>query len=178
MDKKNIYIALIIVIASIVIVGGCTLVGGDEYKLYNSRDKEEKNTASFNAAYFKDKERRHMAVFFDIVDGVLTPSSRPAEVRPGRMPHRSKTAGNVIIVYKGQDGKELGRYAIEDPILVRSCDFDKGKVGELKPINKGMVEILLPYNLMITTVEIERADGKRKAFDFSTQIEKTLKIKK
>ena len=87
-----------------------------------------------------------MAVFFNIVDGVLIPSSRSADIRPGRMPHHSKTSGNVMIVYKGPDEKELGRYATEDPILVRSCDFDKGKVGELKPIDKGTVEILLPYD--------------------------------
>lgn len=178
MDRKNIYIVLTIVLISVMAVVGYSLLGGEEYKFYNSRDKAEKNTPSFSPTYFKDEGRRHMAVFFNIVDGVLMPSSRSADIRPGRMPHHSKTSGNVIIVYKGPDEKELGRYATEDPILVRSCDFDKGKVGELKPIDKGTVEILLPYDPLITAVEIVRIDGKRKTFDFSIQIKGGLKSKK
>lgn len=174
---KNIYITLTIILISVMSVGGCSVLGGEEYEFYNSRKKVEKNTPSFSPSYFKDKERRHMAVFFNIVDGVLVPSSRPADIRPGRMPHHSKTSGNVSIIYKGADEKELGRYAIEDPILVRSCDFDKGKMGEIKPIDKGTVEILLPYNPLISIVEVVRIDGKRKTFDFSEQIKSGLRSK-
>ena len=170
MGARNIYLVLIISITSLMVLNGCAAFGGEEYKFYNSRDTAEKNTPAFNPAYIKDKDSRHMAVFFDIVDGRLKPSPRPAEIRPAKMPYRSKTAGSALIIYKGADGKELGRYATEDPIIVRSCDFDEGKLGELKTIDKGTVEILLPYDPLITSVDIERIGSKPKTYDLSRQI--------
>jgi hypothetical protein len=178
MGTKNIYLALIICITSLMVVNGCAVFGGENYKFYNNRDTVENNTPTFNPTYLQDKERQHMAVFFDIVDGELKPSSKPAELRPAKIPYRSKTAGSVFIIYKGADGKELGRYATEDPILVRSCDFDKGKLGELKAIEKGTVEILLPYNPLIKTVDIRRINGKPRTYDFSRQIKMGIERKK
>lgn len=171
-DKKIVKVFLMIIATAI--LWGCA-ASRAEYKSHRLRQKAERNTPPFTPAYFKQKERRHMAVFFDIVDGTLTPSRRTAEIRPGRMPYRSATTGNVLVIYKAADGKELGRYAIEDPVLARSCDFDSGKTGELKPIERGTIEILLPYNPAITTVEIGRIEGKLREFDFGYQIREGLK---
>ncbi|MFC1511717.1 hypothetical protein ACFL5H_00795 [Candidatus Latescibacterota bacterium] len=176
MERENIYTALIILLISVMVIGGCAMFGGGDYKFYNSRDNVEKDTPPYNPSYYRDQESRHMAVFFDIVDGLLIPSSRVAEIRPGRMPYRSETSGNIMIVYNGPDGRELGSYATEDPILARSCDFDDGNVGEIKIIEKGTIEVLLPFNRSIAEVEIGKVGEESKTFDFSVQIKKAIDI--
>lgn len=145
----------------------------DLMKSYN-RDRErqevESKTPPFNPSYYRDATRRHLAISFDIADGVLTASDSPAQVRPGRLPYHSPTAGNVLVVFKDAKGKELGRYAIEDPALARSCDFDQSRVGDVKPIKRGKVEILLPFNLSIESVQIGRIGKAGKEFSVRDQI--------
>lgn len=169
---KIMFSRIIIVIATgIWLVTGCADI--ELYKNDNKRQEVENKTPAFNPAYFKDVDRRHLAIVFDVVDGKLRPDPQPAQQRPGSMPYRTATAGNVLIIYKDALGKELGRYAVEDPVLARSCDFEEGqRIGETKPLKHAKVEILLPDDSAIHSVVIGRIDGKSKSFDISAQVEK------
>ncbi len=167
--------SLCLLLASITVVpSGCS-AGANEYRFEKDRRKIEDNTPPFNPAYFKKADSKHISVFFDIVEGELILSKKPAQVRPGQMPYRSKTAGSVLVIYKGADGKELGRYATEDPALARSCDFEAGKKGNVKPIERGRAEILLPYDPKITTLEIGLKEGKKKTFNIGSQVNEGLR---
>ena len=84
----------------------------------------------------------------------------------------------MIVVYKGVDGKEIGRYSIDDPVLARSCDFDFEKAGDTKPMKLGTAEILLPYDPKIATLGIGRVDGKLKLFNVSPQIKEGFREQK
>ena len=146
-----------------------SLQNGEE-RLFKDRERAEKNTPPFNPEYFKEKEKKHIAVFLEIFQDTLTPSSRSAEIRPGNLPFRSKSMGPVTIIYKGANGQEIGRYAIEDPLIIRSSD-----IKDTKPIRRSTIEILLPLNLTIRTIEIGSVEGLLREFDISKQIENLTK---
>ena len=163
---------LIFALAMIGVAGntGCTKQVTD-YRLTRDSEKLRRATPPFNPAYFKEQEQKHLAVFFDIVNGHIRPSQRAAETRPGRMPYRSRTSGNAVIVYRGEGGEELGRYAAEDPVILRSCDTEAGPSGEVRQITKGTIEILLPYNPAIKEIEIVRKGKEPEAYEISEQLE-------
>lgn len=147
----------------------------DDYDRYKAQNDVAEKTPDFDPAYFKDTKQRHMAVFFDIQDDMLRLSDRPVQVRPGNMPYRSESAGNVKIVYKNAEGKTLGSYSTYDPILARSCDEQRGGLkGEFKTIVKGTVEVLLPLNQQISQIEIISADDKRKSFKVEEHVNKGI----
>ena len=147
------------------LVSGCSTADKREYKAYKEQQKIQRLSGDFDPAYFRNTENRHMAVFFRISGGKLQPVATPPQSRPGGMPYRSADAGNVLVIYRDSSGKELGRYAVEDPLLVRSCDFDNNKTGLLNPLPENTsIEILLPDLPTITQIEIGRIDGKRKTF--------------
>ncbi len=78
----------------------------------------------------------------------------------------------MLVVYRDADGKELGRYATQDPILARSCDSERGLVGELKPLPNGVViEVLLPVDARIRSVDVGRPDQKPLTFPIGRQID-------
>ncbi len=134
---------------------GCTGKTWQEFQMARDRENLEDNTPAFNPGYFKNQTNQHLALFFEIIEGQLTLSSRPAELRPGSLPHQNRSAGNVEIKYFDGTGEKLGQYAIEDPLIARSCDVEAGEImGETKNIPSGTVEILLPDNLMITQIEV------------------------
>jgi hypothetical protein len=144
----------------------------NEYEQYRQVKKAQDATRAFTPTYYKDTQRRHLVVYFEIADGRLRPSARPAERRPGKLPYRSASAGNVLVVYRDADGKELGRYATEDPMLVRSCDSEHGLVGELKRLSDGVViEVLLPDDARIRSVAFGRPNEKPLTFPIGRQID-------
>ena len=149
--------------------GGCARKNA-ENQLAEDREKVEKSISAFNPAYFRDNDRKHITVFFDIVDGNLSISPRPAEIRPGRLPFRAASAGPFLVVYKNAEGKELGRYATEDPTVVRGFDSSGDNKPSLKSIRDGTIEILLTANPAIATVEIGRIDGEPRSFSVSEQV--------
>jgi len=158
-------------------LAGCTSEI-DEYQQYRKQQQVEGATPAFNPAHFKEAERRHVAVFFEIVGGNLQLAARPAQLRPGNLPYRSQTAGDVVVVYRDNAGKELGRYATLDPILARSCDSEKRRVGELKPLPDGLVvEVLLPYDPHIQTVDIGRPGKEPLSFRIGGRIDGAVKAK-
>lgn len=155
-----------LIVLSIWLVAGCSTTNKREYHSYKEEQKLKRLSGDFDPAYFKSTENRHMAVFFKISDGKLQPASTPPQTRPGSMPYRSADAGNVLVIYRDSNGKELGRHAVEDPLLARSCDFDDNKTGRLNPLPENTsIEILLPDLPAITHIEIGRIDGKRKTFE-------------
>lgn len=168
---------LLFIVIVLVLLSGCATVMRDQ-KFASNRKKVEKNTPPFDPAYFKQADRKHLAIFFDIKDGRLVLSDRPAQVRPARMPYRSPTAGNVDVVYRDAGGKQIGRYAIYDPVVARSCDVDEGRKGAIKRLQKGTVEILVPYDPKISTVEIAPKGGKFTSFEVSARIKAGLRLPK
>lgn len=147
----------------------------DDYNQYKEQDDVAEKTPDFDPAYFKDTKQRHMAVFFDIQNGKLILSARPAQIRVGNMPYKPESAGNVKIVYKNKKGKTLGSYSVFDPILARSCDQQKGGLkGEFKTIAKGTVAVLLPLNQKISQIEIISADNKRNSYKIGGRIKKGI----
>lgn len=148
----------------------------DDYNRYKAQNDVAEKTPDFDPTYYKDTKRRHMAVFFDVQDGKLKLSAKPAQVRVGNMPYKPKSSGNVRIVYKNAESKTLGSYSVYDPILVRSCDEQKGGVkGEFKTIEKGTIEVLVPLNQEISQIEIISADDKRKSFKVGGRVKKGIK---
>lgn len=154
------------------VLTGCGSMG--QYSEYNKQQKAADATPSFDPAYFKDSKRRHLAVTFDIEEGVLKQPTKPIEVRPGNLPYRSATAGDVVIVYRDKSGKELGRYAVHDPVLARSCESDEGREGELKTIPNGNVEVLLPLDSRIAQVDVGRPNKKAKQFPIEDKMKSVI----
>lgn len=156
------------------IVGLWQVTGCADMQFYNDdskRQEVEASTPAFNPAYFKDKERRHLAVAFEIVEGKLKLDFRPAQLRPGNMPYRTAAMGEVLVLYRDAAGKELGRYAIENPVLARSCDAGGRKpFGETKRLDGARVEILLPDEPAIHSVEIGLVNEEGRSFDVSERV--------
>lgn len=173
MTNTNSLPAFLVAVCSLILLSGCGR-NSEDYEFHQNSQELEDNTPPFNPTYFKDSDRQHMAVFFNISNGMLSLSNRPAEIRPGDMPYHTATGGNVLIIYKDADGKELGRYAIEDPVLARSCDFDDGAIGELRRIPSGTTEILLPYNENIASIDLGRVDGKLKTFSVARIVKSSV----
>lgn len=177
MNRSQAIRAAVLILLPAWVATGCT-GSYDDYKQYRQGKEARDATAPFTPTYYKDPQRRHLAVYFEISDGQLQPSTRRAELRPGNPPYRSPTAGNVLLVYRDAEGKELGRYATQDPVLARSCDSDRGLVGELKPLPNGMlVEVLLPADARIRSVEIGRMGQKPKMFPIGRQIDEGMQAK-
>lgn len=164
------FIGMVLVLSS-----GCGIDSKD-MKYAIKRHNIEKNTPPFDPSYFKQEERRHLAIFFDVNDGQLVLSDRSAQVRPSRMPYRSPTAGDTVVVYRNAEGKQLGRYATFDPLIIRSCDLDAGRIGANKRMRRGTVEILIPYEPKISILEIGPKGGKLISFNVSSQIKAGLKL--
>ncbi|NIP23807.1 MAG: hypothetical protein GWN67_01280 [Phycisphaerae bacterium] len=166
---------LLVIVTVLVVSSGCATVMRDQ-KFASNRKKVEKNTPPFDPAYFRQADRKHLAIFFEVKDGRLVLSDRPAQVRPARMPYRSPTTGDVVVVYRDAGGKQIGRYAISDPVVARSCDVDKGRKGAVARLQKGTVEILVPYDPEISTVEIAPKEGKFTSFKVGARIKSGLRL--
>ncbi|UCC67247.1 MAG: hypothetical protein JSV79_08905 [Armatimonadota bacterium] len=143
---------------------------GRDVELARQRQDVLDSVPPFDPGYFQDAARTHIAVFFDIVDGELRLSPRPAEIRPGLPPFRPLSAGPVLVVYSDETGEELGRYAIEDPTMIRWCHPEVPDASGVRQIQTGTAEILLPHNRAIAVVEIGPSDGEMARFDVSGQI--------
>jgi len=147
------------------LLAGCTGKTWHEFQMAKDRDTLETHTPGFNPGYFKKQSSQHLAIFFDIVEGEIVLNPRPAELRPGSLPYQSRSAGDVRIAYFDSTEKELGHYALENPLVARSCDFEgKSRMGETKPILRGTIEVLVPNNMAITYVEIGPTHQKGKRF--------------
>lgn len=79
--------------------------------------------------------------------------------------HRSASAGSVLVIYRNGKGKEIGRYATEDPLLIRSCDLDDPRGGVVRLLKRGTVEVLLPFDRAISSLEIGRAEGRMRRYE-------------
>lgn len=143
----------------------CSTTPGGGYA--RQSDKAAKSTPPFDAAWAEDAEWAHAALFFDVEDGRLTLSDRPAERRPGSLPCRVRLGGPVTIVFLDGDGVEIGRYGSEHPATSRACASEAAQ--RVIPLARGAVEVLLPADPAISTVRIESGDRARD-FDVRAQI--------
>lgn len=142
----------------------------DEKQYYKDREKAENATSDFKPAYFKENNYSHIVVFIQVVEGNLKLSAKPAQIRPGKMPHHAKRSNAPYRVSYFAGGKELGSYAGRDPFVVDSFDPDNGpKEGVITALQNGIVEILLP-NMPIQTIKIFRAQKEAMEFDVAEKI--------
>ena len=163
----------IVLLTSSWLASGCAGIRAEQRSEHDRR-LVEATTRPFNPAYFKDETRRHRAIPFDIVNGELELSARSIEERPGPLPYRPPGAGSVVVIYKDAQGRTLGRYAIPDPTGARSCDLDNGKiVGEVKRIEEGKVDLLVPVDDRIVQIEVSR---KPKRFELSEKLKEVMKV--
>lgn len=151
--RPKMIIRIICLVSLSICIIGCTRQQNNR-QMTSKRDQISKEIRPFQADYFKDATRRHVAVFFEVKEGKLESSTRPAEVRPGNMPYRSKVGGGVMIRYADESGKVLGQYFVENPIMARTCDFDYDGVGDVSPMEGAIVEILLPFQAQLTSLEV------------------------
>jgi hypothetical protein len=128
----------------------------------------------YDARAATDPARRHYAVMFRITNGVLTPEGGPAQIRPGNAPYYPPLTGGLLVVYRDANGTELGRYAIEDPGTVRSCDQAGGRSGAVAPLASGRVALVLPALPTIAQVDLGPSPERLTRFDISTSIQRAV----
>ena len=170
--KRSITLALIVLAA--VAVGSGFTVDDVILKFAELRQRVETATQPFNASYFNDFESVHVVIFFDISEGELVPSDAPVQIRSGDMPYRSDDGGNLRLIYGDASGREIGRYTIEDPGVVRSCDPDYEELGAIKPIALGTTELVVPFDPAIAILQIQRPGDEARTFDVSAQMAEGL----
>lgn len=142
-------------------IGGCATVA--ETKRFVDRDRAEANTDPFRpapAAVAPRRNEMHLAVFFDATDGQLALAARPAELRPGRLPYRRRSAGPFEVSYRNAQGRIIGSYRRDDPATVRVCDTAQGAPLGAVPIATGVVEVLVPADFSIATLQFTRLGEK------------------
>lgn len=164
---------LILSACFVICLTGCaseSIDGRETNSEYRERRSVEAEKKGFDPAYFRRVESRHMAISFDIVEGKIQASSRPAEIRPGLMPRRSES-GSVAIAFEDATGKLLGSYGVEDPLLARSCDFDDGP-GELAPIMSGRIEVLVPLNENVHQIRFSAFGKQPLVFDVAENVKR------
>jgi hypothetical protein len=129
---------------------------GPERELIKKRDAIEKAAKPYSADWFARTKDRHVVIAFDVRQGRLVPTARGAELRVGRQPFHPRKEGDVTVRYLDATGKVIGRYAIDDPLEVKSCDLDVSPTGGIKRLDSGIVEVLVPYDRAIARVELVR----------------------
>jgi hypothetical protein len=139
----------------------------DTSATYQDRKEAEKNSAPFNPASLYSGENRHVAVFFDVVDGDLVLSDRGAMVMYGNMPYKSKTGGSFIVIAEDREGKEVLRYYTADIRLVRAFDGVRKESAFIE--NARDLFIQIPYDQDIHQLEIGSTlkEGDLKTYDIS-----------
>jgi hypothetical protein len=170
MSVKSV-LRLAVLLSLVIAATGC---GGSlsEYGQHRRVTRAQKATPPFSPIYYKDLEQTHVAIQLEVADGRLRLAARPADRRPGKMPYHPSTAGSVLVVYKDAEGKELGRYWSQDPMLARTCDAERGRERGLKPLPDGtVIELLLPDDPRIRSLEIGRRDQKPVSIGLEGQIE-------
>jgi hypothetical protein len=159
-------------------VSASSALAEEDDQYYKDRKKVEKATPAFDPAYFKDGEMSHYVIFVDVIGGKLVLSDKPAQIRPGKMPHRAKTSRAPLRITYLADGKALGSYTVRDPFMVDSYDpVDGPKEGVITPMRKGVVEILLPYQPGIQSVRISRNEKTLSELDVTEKLKKAQKPK-
>lgn len=115
------------------------------------RDRAEKNTAPFSMDYFNKPGNSYLVMTLQVDDGklVVNENTRVQEVK-GKMPYPS---GNLNVKLIDQKGEVVNQYQMQDPLILRSCEDEK---SELKPIQKGNVQIMLPRNGNVASIELSR----------------------
>jgi hypothetical protein len=115
------------------------------------RDKAEGNTSAFDPSVIYSMEGRHIVVFFDIDDGNLVLSSRPAQVVRGNLPYKPQT-GNFRVIARGDDGKEITSYLTSDIREVRVFEGEDRETTRIRDVKDLMVRI--PFDPRITQLTL------------------------
>jgi hypothetical protein len=134
----------------------------------------ERAVRAFDALAFQDPKRAHLALGFKVSDGRLELDGRPAQVRSGKMPYQPVAPADGVgarVIYRG--GQDvLGLYALEDPRNARSCEAGLEQGKAISPIKSGAIELLLPDDGRITSLDLLLPTGEQQTFDVTDAIAK------
>ncbi len=114
----------------------------------------EQTIRPFTPDALHDSTQQHFAVAFRIVADSLEFLPDSVTVRPGRMPYRPSGAGDFTVTAFDSTGTKVVGYTMEDPRIVRSCDFPSGGQAETKLLSSGRVELLVPADPAIRSLEV------------------------
>lgn len=112
--------------------------------------------APFDPEYYRHSE--HFALLLHATIGPPAPADHMVEIRPGPAPFRPPDGGAVTVTYHDSSGNELGRFALPDLPFLPEAD----------------IELLLPANPHIATVEIGPVHGRTLRFDVGADIRLAL----
>lgn|GEM_PF-6496616 len=126
----------------------------------------ERGVRPFDPAALHDSTRQHVALKFQIVQDSLGYQPDSVFLRPGRMPYRPPGAGGFAVAFRDSADHPLESlsYTMEDPRLLRSCDFSQGRPGGTTLRSSGQVEILAPADPRIASIILRNASGKVQHF--------------
>ena len=88
-----------------------------------------------------DYKTYHLAVKGRYENGIWKLDSMATYMRPGRLPYGAASNGELQVTYTDANGKELGKYLVEHPGKMRSCE---GGEPKLSVMDKFDFEILVP----------------------------------
>jgi hypothetical protein len=136
---------------------GRQATGDDKKKVQDANTTVEKQKGQFDPAFQKNPKSSHFAAKINFDNGVFQLDPTAITKRAGRLPYGQHGGGDLMIEYRDSESRSLGKYFIQNPMKLRSCDT--GSAPFTKAINKGSFELFLPANPSITTVEFF-AEGK------------------
>jgi hypothetical protein len=118
----------------------------------------EAKVRPFTPGMSRDLTAQHLALRFRVSDGALLLEPGAGQVRNGTMPYHPG-GGDYQVAYLNGAGRRIGGYRMEDPRWVRSCDTSVGGGVVRKPAAGTVVEILVPRDSTIATLELGVADS-------------------
>ncbi|MEJ0103789.1 MAG: hypothetical protein WDO19_15060 [Bacteroidota bacterium] len=118
----------------------------------------EKNTRPFNPNINGDSVRVKAVITLDVRNGQIMETPAKIELIPsGSEPYRA-IKGTFTVSYTDSTGKEIGKYSMESPLTIRSCDDPKKAV--ITSMVNGQVVITVPYSAGLQHIRL--ADGSAK----------------
>ncbi len=153
------------------LLGSLAIDCGDRGSKELSQIREaERGIRPFDPATLHDSTRLHVALKFKIVQDSLQLLPDSVSLRPGRMPYHPRQAGGFTVTFRDSTEHELESYTMEDPRIVRSCDFSQGSQGVTTVRSSGQVQILAPADIRIASVVLSSAGGRVQRVPIGDQI--------
>jgi hypothetical protein len=115
-------------------------------------DTTEKNRRPFNPNMNADTTKLKAALTLEVRDGQVVDAPARLELIPsGVEPHRP-TKGTFTISYSDSAGRELGRYTIPNPMILRSCDDPRRAV--VTTMKNGQFLVTVPYTAALQYIRL------------------------
>lgn len=112
-----------------------------EDELSRNLTKLDELSGDYEPMQTGDLKTYHLAVKGRYEGGVWKMDSMATYMRPGRLPYGAASSGELQVTYTDANGKELGKYLVEHPGKMRSCEGGEPKATVMDNFE---FEILLP----------------------------------